>query len=213
MLKEFREFIARGNVLDLAVAVIIGAAFGKIVTSLVEGVLMPPLGLVLGSVDFSSLFIVLDQSKAHARVFGAGQDGRRTGHCLRGLSERRRQLPYPGFRHLPAREAGESVEGPGHGDDESLPEVPVQHPDRCSPVRRLLLGPVISGTETRASGIGRANRSPNCPATAVVLVSSSATPQRPIAISAGQFQQHRGQGHDSIEGRAQRSGTRCGRQL
>src|SRR5262245_31198916 len=63
MLKEFREFIARGNVLDLAVAVIIGAAFGKIVTSLVEGVLMPPLGLVLGKIDFSSLFVVLEQSK------------------------------------------------------------------------------------------------------------------------------------------------------
>jgi large conductance mechanosensitive channel len=63
MLKEFREFIARGNVLDLAVAVIIGAAFGKIVTSMVEGVLMPPLGLVLGNVDFSSLFIALDHSK------------------------------------------------------------------------------------------------------------------------------------------------------
>jgi large conductance mechanosensitive channel len=63
MFKEFRNFIARGNVLDLAVAVIIGAAFGKIVTSLVEGVLMPPLGLVLGNVDFSSLFIVLDHSK------------------------------------------------------------------------------------------------------------------------------------------------------
>ena len=63
MLKEFRDFIARGNVLDLAVAVIIGAAFGKIVTSLVDGVLMPPLGLVLGNVDFSSLFIVLDHSK------------------------------------------------------------------------------------------------------------------------------------------------------
>jgi large conductance mechanosensitive channel len=63
MLKEFREFIARGNVLDLAVAVIIGAAFGKIVTSLVEGVLMPPIGRVLGNVDFSSLFIVLDHSK------------------------------------------------------------------------------------------------------------------------------------------------------
>src|SRR5436190_10521985 len=63
MLKEFREFIARGNVLDLAVAVIIGAAFGKIVTSLVEGVLMPPLGLALGKIDFSSLFVVLDQSK------------------------------------------------------------------------------------------------------------------------------------------------------
>jgi large conductance mechanosensitive channel len=63
MLKEFREFIARGNVLDLAVAVIIGAAFGKIVNALVEGMIMPPLGLVLGKVDFSSLFIVLDDSK------------------------------------------------------------------------------------------------------------------------------------------------------
>jgi len=63
MLKEFREFIARGNVLDLAVAVIIGAAFGKIVTSLVEGLLMPPIGLALGKIDFSSLFVVLDQSK------------------------------------------------------------------------------------------------------------------------------------------------------
>jgi large conductance mechanosensitive channel len=63
MFKEFREFIARGNVLDLAVAVIIGAAFGKIVTSLVEGVLMPPLGVVLGKVDFSSLFVVLDHAK------------------------------------------------------------------------------------------------------------------------------------------------------
>jgi large conductance mechanosensitive channel len=63
MLKEFRDFIARGNVIDLAVGVIIGAAFGKIVTTLVEGVLMPPLGLVLGRVDFSSLFYVLDSSK------------------------------------------------------------------------------------------------------------------------------------------------------
>src|SRR4051812_16936085 len=63
MLKQFKEFIARGNVIDLAVAVIIGAAFGKIVSSLVEGVLMPPLGLILGKVDFSSLFVVLDRSK------------------------------------------------------------------------------------------------------------------------------------------------------
>jgi large conductance mechanosensitive channel len=63
MLKEFKEFLARGNVVDLAVAVIIGAAFGKIITSLVEGVIMPPIGLVLGKVDFSSLFIVLDHAK------------------------------------------------------------------------------------------------------------------------------------------------------
>lgn len=56
MLKEFKEFALKGNVMDLAVGVIIGAAFGKIVTSLVEDILMPPLGLVLGKVDFSSLF-------------------------------------------------------------------------------------------------------------------------------------------------------------
>jgi large conductance mechanosensitive channel len=63
MWKEFRDFIARGNVMDLAVGVIIGAAFGKIVTTLVEGVLMPPLGLALGRIDFSSLFYVLDSSR------------------------------------------------------------------------------------------------------------------------------------------------------
>ncbi|HEY7188183.1 MAG TPA: large-conductance mechanosensitive channel protein MscL [Vicinamibacterales bacterium] len=63
MLKEFREFISRGNVVDLAVGVIIGAAFGKIVTTLVEGVIMPPIGLLLGRIDFSSLFLALDTEK------------------------------------------------------------------------------------------------------------------------------------------------------
>ncbi len=63
MLKEFRDFIARGNVMDLAVGVIIGAAFGKIVTTLVEGILMPPIGQALGRIDFSSLFYVLDGAK------------------------------------------------------------------------------------------------------------------------------------------------------
>ena len=59
MWKEFKEFIARGNVIDLAVAVVIGAAFGKIVTSLVESVIMPPIGMLLGKADFSNLFIDL----------------------------------------------------------------------------------------------------------------------------------------------------------
>ena len=59
MLKEFKEFIARGNVIDLAVAVVMGAAFGPIVTSLVNDVIMPPIGLVLGKVDFKDLFIGL----------------------------------------------------------------------------------------------------------------------------------------------------------
>jgi large conductance mechanosensitive channel len=57
MLKEFREFAMRGNVIDLAVGIIIGAAFGKIVTSLVTDIIMPPIGLILGRVDFSNLFL------------------------------------------------------------------------------------------------------------------------------------------------------------
>src|SRR2546423_2377093 len=63
MFREFKEFIARGNVIDLAIGIIIGAAFGKIITSFVEGIIMPPIGLLLGRIDFASLFIVLDHSK------------------------------------------------------------------------------------------------------------------------------------------------------
>jgi large conductance mechanosensitive channel len=60
MLKEFKEFVMRGNVLDLAVAVIIGGAFGKIITSFVNDILMPPIGLLLGGVDFANLFFSLN---------------------------------------------------------------------------------------------------------------------------------------------------------
>jgi large conductance mechanosensitive channel len=64
MLKEFREFISKGNVLDLAVGIIIGAAFGKVVSSFTNDVLMPPIGLLLGKVDFSNLFINLSGKPA-----------------------------------------------------------------------------------------------------------------------------------------------------
>ncbi len=63
MFKEFSEFIKRGNVIDLAVALVIGAAFGKIITTLVDGIIMPPIGLLLGRVDFASLFYTLDTAK------------------------------------------------------------------------------------------------------------------------------------------------------
>jgi large conductance mechanosensitive channel len=63
MVHEFREFIARGNVIDLAVGVIIGAAFTRIVTSLVEGILMPFIGLFTGRIDFAGMFYVLDKAK------------------------------------------------------------------------------------------------------------------------------------------------------
>jgi large conductance mechanosensitive channel len=60
LLAEFKEFASKGNVIDLAVGVVIGAAFGKIVTSFVDDVLMPPIGLILGKVDFSNLYLALD---------------------------------------------------------------------------------------------------------------------------------------------------------
>jgi large conductance mechanosensitive channel len=75
MFKEFKEFAVRGNVLDLAVGIVIGAAFGKIVTSLVNDVLMPPIGLVLGRVDFKELFVNLSgvsyRTLAEAKAAGA----------------------------------------------------------------------------------------------------------------------------------------------
>jgi large conductance mechanosensitive channel len=74
MLKEFKDFVMRGNVLDLAIAVIIGGAFGAIVTSMVNDVLMPPLGLALGKVDFKDLFISLN-GQAHASLAAAKTAG------------------------------------------------------------------------------------------------------------------------------------------
>jgi large conductance mechanosensitive channel len=75
MLKEFRQFAARGNVIDLAVGVIIGAAFGKVVSSLVSDVVMPPIGLILGRVDFRNLYVALNgqhyASLAEAQKAGA----------------------------------------------------------------------------------------------------------------------------------------------
>lgn len=76
MMQEFKEFAMKGNVLDMAVGVIIGGAFGKIVSSLVSDILMPPIGLLMGKVDFSSLFIPLSEeakgkSLAAAKAAGA----------------------------------------------------------------------------------------------------------------------------------------------
>ncbi|HAG10826.1 MAG TPA: large conductance mechanosensitive channel protein MscL [Desulfotomaculum sp.] len=75
MLKEFREFIARGNVLDMAVGIIVGVAFGKIITSLVNDIIMPVVGLLLGKMDFSNLFVNLSgthyKTLAQAQAAGA----------------------------------------------------------------------------------------------------------------------------------------------
>ena len=75
MLREFKEFALRGNVIDMAIGLIIGAAFGKIITSFVNDILMPPIGLLLGNVDFSNLFVNLSgqpyATLAEAQAAGA----------------------------------------------------------------------------------------------------------------------------------------------
>lgn len=79
MLKGFREFVMRGNVIDLAVAVIIGAAFTKIVNSLVEDMIMPPIGLLLGKVDFSNLFLVLREGAKAASPYATLAEAKAAG--------------------------------------------------------------------------------------------------------------------------------------
>ena len=79
MLKEFREFAMRGNVVDMAVGIIIGAAFGAIVTSLVTDVVMPPVGLLLGGVDFSNLFLVLKQGATAPAPYASLADAKAAG--------------------------------------------------------------------------------------------------------------------------------------
>jgi large conductance mechanosensitive channel len=75
MLKEFKEFAMRGNVIDMAVGIIIGAAFGKIVTSLVNDIIMPPIGLLMGNVDFSNLFVSLGMTQPYTSVAEAEAAG------------------------------------------------------------------------------------------------------------------------------------------
>jgi len=75
MLKEFKEFAMRGNVMDMAVGIIIGAAFGKIVTSLVNDIIMPPIGLLMGNVDFSNLFVSLGMAQPYTSVAEAEAAG------------------------------------------------------------------------------------------------------------------------------------------
>ncbi|MGM8225319.1 large-conductance mechanosensitive channel protein MscL [Cellvibrio sp. ARAG 10.3] len=72
MIKEFKEFAVKGNVVDMAVGIVIGAAFGKIVTSVVGDVIMPPIGLLIGGVDFSDLAIVLKEATAEAPAVTIG---------------------------------------------------------------------------------------------------------------------------------------------
>ncbi|MGH7607695.1 MAG: large conductance mechanosensitive channel protein MscL [Gemmatimonadales bacterium] len=79
MARTFREFVIRGNVVDLAIAVVIGAAFVRVVNSLVDDVIMPPIGLLLGNVDFTNLFVILKEGTAAAGPYASLADAKATG--------------------------------------------------------------------------------------------------------------------------------------
>ena len=79
MLKEFKEFTMRGNVVDMAVGIIIGAAFGAIVKSLVDDVLMPPIGMAMGNVDFANLYVVLKEGAAAMAPYASLADAKKAG--------------------------------------------------------------------------------------------------------------------------------------
>ena len=140
ILKEFRDFAARGNVIDLAVGVIIGAAFGKIVASLVADIIMPPIGMVLGGVDFSNLFIALNG--AQLRDTRGGKEGRRTDDQLRPVPQHRLRIPDRRLRDLPARPADQPAEGATRaGDaDARLPLLSVEDSGQGHEVRAVHVG-------------------------------------------------------------------------
>ncbi len=112
MLNEFREFIAKGNVMDLAVGVIIGAAFQRIVDSLVNDLVMPVAGLALGGADFTNLFVTLKEgakAPGPVRVAGRGQGGRRRRARLRRLHQSGGAVPDSRVGRFPDRQGGQQT--------------------------------------------------------------------------------------------------------
>ena len=109
MLKEFKEFAMRGNVMDMAVGIIIGAAFGKIVTSLVNDIVMPPIGLLMGNVDFSNLFVNLSMG-ADLRERRGSRSRRSPDHQVRHLHQHGARLRDRCVRDLPAHPLAEQAE-------------------------------------------------------------------------------------------------------
>ena len=152
MFKEFKEFAMRGNVLDLAIGLILGAAFGTIVTSFVNDILMPPIGLALGKVDFTNLFI--DLSGKGFRHAGRGKGGGRA-HCQHWrVSECGHQFPDSCPRDLLAGPPDQPAQDParGNSDQQALLVLLLRYPGAGHPVPELHVdlesGVVFPGQKT-----------------------------------------------------------------
>ncbi len=114
MLKEFKEFALKGSVLDMAIGIVIGGAFSPIVKSLVDDVLMPPIGMLVGGVDFSNLFVVL-RAGAEVRHPGRGPAGGGGDGELRRLRQHRHHLHHRRLCHLHHGQEHQPVEAAGRG--------------------------------------------------------------------------------------------------
>ena len=154
MLKEFKEFAIKGNAVDLAVGVIIGAAFGGIVSSLVKDILMPPLSLLTGGLDFSNKFIVLKAGADGATNFAtpalAAADKAVTWNYGNFVTLDH-QLPHRRVLHFPRRPGDEQIEADRAGSGfERLPGLRHDNPDQGDTVPALhhSAGGVISGPST-----------------------------------------------------------------
>ena len=150
MFKEFRDFAARGNVIDLAVGVIIGAAFGKVVTSAVNDLIMPPIGMALGRVDFSNLFVALERRLVC--IARSSQGCGRPDIQLRHLPQYLPRVPHRRVCGVSARQAGQPAQGPRRSSidtprlsvlrvedgaqGDALPRVHIRSQTRCLTVKR-----------------------------------------------------------------------------
>ena len=142
MLKEFRDFAARGNVIDLAVGVIIGAAFGKVVTSVVNDLIMPPIGMALGRIDFSNLFVALNGVTYASLAEAKAATPPAPTLNYRPLPEHLPRVPDRRVRRFPARQAGQPAQGsaPRRRRRPGLPVLPDEDSAQGDAVRRLHLG-------------------------------------------------------------------------
>src|SRR6266496_1506908 len=114
MWKEFKEFAVKGNAIDLAVGVIIGAAFGLVIGSLVKDIIMPPIGLLTGGLDFSNQFLVLKAAPGGATFATPADAAKARDHLeLRQLYHATDKLPHRRSRDLRHRQRGEQDEAPG----------------------------------------------------------------------------------------------------
>ena len=143
MWKEFKAFAMRGNVIDLAIGVILGGAFGKIVSSFVSDILMPPIGMLMGKVNFADLFI--DLSGEGYASLGGGAGGRRGDDQLRCLLQHHFGLRHRRFRDLPGCPPDQQDEEgrasrTGGADDEGVPLLLHRHPHQGDALPALHVG-------------------------------------------------------------------------